>query len=332
VKAVCCCPIQYRIFARSINWPQSSRRVHRSSTAVETKHPRCNETALLDISKHGNLQEGCVQRVGEFDTSNDNAAESNVQLCDKLSAAVNTSGSKIEPAAEMSPQATDNRVNLNNGSAQLAASSSSDLRVNSSSLISTAHCTSRKTTKKLSDRDIDGSANVLFQAERSQMQFRGRDLPVFGFGKSCFASTKFTVASVVLIPLQEGFKLTPCVPVLHALFKFVSVSVIVQLPHDRGICRYLFDRGKRSAVSCVCSFVQERAYNQKETATLHQSSAGKATAFPGSSHCVCFVPERRQTPVCSGATTLRGRRSQNVLVRLAVSTQETASKNFQRPC
>jgi len=59
-------------------------------------------------------QEAFPQQAGEFDTSSCNAAESNVQLCDELSAAVNTSGSKDEPADETSPQATGNYVNVDN--------------------------------------------------------------------------------------------------------------------------------------------------------------------------------------------------------------------------
>ena len=38
---------------------------------------------------------------------------------------------------------------------------------------------------------------------------------VFGFGTSIFASTKFPVVSVVLKSLQEGFRLTVCLPMLH---------------------------------------------------------------------------------------------------------------------
>ena len=106
---------------------ESEKSSSNCSTAVETKHLRVDEAASLKIPKHGNGQEPRLHQVGEFDTSSDNAAESNVQLCDKLSAAVNTSGSKIEPADDMSPQATDNCMNVDSDSTQLAASSSSDL-------------------------------------------------------------------------------------------------------------------------------------------------------------------------------------------------------------
>ena len=54
----------------------------------------------------------------------------------------------------------------------------------------------------------------------------------------------------------------------------------MQLLCDRSIRRYLSDRGKLSAVSCVSSFVQEHASEQKETATLHNTSVGKATVVP----------------------------------------------------
>ena len=87
------------------------------------KHLRSDEAASLETSRNGNGQEAFPQQAGEIRTSSDNVAESNVQLCDKLSAAVKTSGSKDEPADETSPQATGNCVNVDNGSAQLAASS-----------------------------------------------------------------------------------------------------------------------------------------------------------------------------------------------------------------
>jgi len=111
------------------------------STAIETKHPRGDEAASLEISRHENGQEACLQKFGEFVTFSDHAVESNVQLCDKLSAAANTSGSKIEPADDMSPQATENRVNVDSDSAQLDASSSSDLCVNSIYLTAVAYGT-----------------------------------------------------------------------------------------------------------------------------------------------------------------------------------------------
>jgi len=97
------------------------------STAIETKHPRGDEAASLEISRHENGQEARLQKVGEFDTFSDHAAESNVQLCDKLSAGVNTSRSKTDPADEISPKATENRVNVDSDSSQLAACFSSDL-------------------------------------------------------------------------------------------------------------------------------------------------------------------------------------------------------------
>jgi len=120
----------------------------------------------------------------------------------------------------------------------------------------------------------------LGEAERHQKQFHGKDFSVIGFGASSFASTTFILASVVLKPLQEVFKLMPCFPALHALFENLSASVVVQLPCERGICRYLFDRGKHSAVSCVSSFVQKHASERKETATSHQPGIGRAAVVP----------------------------------------------------
>jgi len=117
----------------------------------------------------------------------------------------------------MSPQATDNCMNLDSGSAQLAASSSSNLCVNSIYLTAVAHGTSNETTKNPSDGK--GSANVLLLAKRSPKQFHGKNASVFVFGATGLASTIFTFASVVLKLLQEGFTLTPCFPVLRALFK-----------------------------------------------------------------------------------------------------------------
>jgi len=105
------------------------------STPVERKHLRSDEAPSLEISKNGNGQEACLQQVGEIHTSSDNAAESNVQLCDKLPAAVNTSGSKDKPADETSLKTTDNCMSVGNVSAQLSSeSSSNDLCVNSISL------------------------------------------------------------------------------------------------------------------------------------------------------------------------------------------------------
>ena len=108
--------------------------------------------------------------------------------------------------------------------------------------------------------DGKGSANALLLAERSQEQFHDKNASVFVFGATGLASTIFTFASVVLKLLQEGFTLTPCFPVLRALFKNLSVSVIVQLSCDHSICRHLFDRGKLSAVSCVSSFVNSLTF------------------------------------------------------------------------
>jgi len=139
------------------------------STALEMKHLRSDEAASLETSKNGNGQEASVQQVGEFNTSSDNAAESNVQLCDKLSAAVNTSRSKTDPADEMSPKATDNCVSVDNVSAQLAASSSSDLCVNSISLAVAEDCAPNESTKNASGRNR--SVNLpLGEAERHQKQ------------------------------------------------------------------------------------------------------------------------------------------------------------------
>ena len=169
-------------------------------------------------------------------------------------------------------------MNLDSCSSQLAARSTNNLCVNSLYLTAVAHGTSNETTKNLSDGK--GSANMLLLTERSQKQFHGKNATVFVFRTTGLASTIFTFASVVLKLLQEGFTLTPCFPVLHALFKNLSVSVTVQLSCDRSICRYLFDRGKLSAVSCVSFFVQEHASEQKETAMLHKPSVGKATVVP----------------------------------------------------
>ena len=96
-----------------------------------------------------------------------------MQLCDKLSVAVNTSGSKDEPADETSPQATGNCVNVDNGSAQLAASSSNDLWVNSIFLTAVAQGSPNEITKHASDRNR--SVNVLLQAERTQIPFQSKD-------------------------------------------------------------------------------------------------------------------------------------------------------------
>ena len=117
------------------------------------KHLRSDEAASLEMSKNRTGQDAFPQQVGEIHTSSDNAAESNVQLCDKLSTAVNTSGLKIEPADETSPQATGNCVNVDNGSAQLAASSSNDLCMNSISLAVAEDCAPNETTKNASGRN-----------------------------------------------------------------------------------------------------------------------------------------------------------------------------------
>ena len=242
------------------------------------KHLRSDEAASFETSRNGNGQEAFPQQVGEIHTSSDNAAESNVQLCDKLSAAVNTSGSKDEPADETSPQATGNFVNMDNGSAQHAASSSNDLWVNSIFLTAVAQRSPNEITKNASDRSR--SVNVLLQADLTQIPFQSKDFSVFGFRASSLASTIFTLASVVLKPLKEGFKLTLCFPALHAMFKNLSASVGVQLPCERGICRYLFDRGKHSPVSCVISFVQKHASERRETATSHQPNIVRTTVVP----------------------------------------------------
>jgi len=105
---------------------------------------------------------------------------------------------------------------------------------------------------------------VSLQTESSQKQFHSKNASVFGFGASGLAPTIFTFASVVLKSLQESFKLTFCLPALHALLENLSAFVIVQLTYDRGISPYLFDRGKHSAVLCVSSFVQKHASERKE--------------------------------------------------------------------
>ena len=136
------------------------------------KHPRSDEAASLENSKKGNGQETCLQQVGEFDTCRDNVEESNVQLSDKLSAAVDTSGSKTDPVDEISPKATDNCVTVDNVSAQLAASSSSDLCVNSISLAVAEDCVPNESTKNASGRN--GSVKLpLGEAERHQKHFHG---------------------------------------------------------------------------------------------------------------------------------------------------------------
>ena len=143
------------------------------STPVEMKHLRSDEAASLETSKNGNGQEAFPQQVGEIHTSSDNAAESNVQLYDKLSAAVNTFGSKTDPADEMSPKATDNCVSVDNVSAQLDASSSSDLCVNSISLAVAQDCAPNESTKNASGRNRSVKL-PLGEAERHQKQFHGR--------------------------------------------------------------------------------------------------------------------------------------------------------------
>ena len=243
------------------------------------KHLRSDEAASLEISKNGNGQEAFLQQVGEYHTSRDNAAESNMQLCDKLSAAVITSGSKDEPADETSLKAADNCASVGNVSAQLAEGSSKYLCVNLISLAVAAHCAPNETTKNASGRNRSVKF-PLGEAERHQKQFHGKDFSVFGFGASSLASTIFTLASAVLKPLQEVFKLTLCFPALHALFENLSASVVEQLPCERGVCRYLFDRGKHSAVRCVSSFVQKHTSERKETATSHQPGIGRTTVVP----------------------------------------------------
>jgi len=147
------------------------------------------------------------------------------------------------------------------------------------SLTAVAHGASSldKTMKNLSD--CNGLANVLLQAECSQKQFHSKNASVLGFGASGLASTIFTFASVFLKSLQEGFKLTffsvCCMPL-----KNLSASVVVQLPCERGISRYMFDRGKRCYVSCVSSFVQIHASERKKNATSHQPSIGRPTVVP----------------------------------------------------
>ena len=64
----------------------------------------------------------------------------------------------------------------------------------------------------------------------------------------------------------------------------------MQLSCERGICRYLFDRGKHSAVSCMSSFVQKHASERKETATSHQPGVGRTTVAPVTA---CASSEKR---------------------------------------
>jgi len=136
----------------------------------------------------------------------------------------------------------------------------------------------------------------------------------------------FTLASVVLKPLQEGFKLTLCFPALHAMFKNLSVSVGVQLPCERGICRYLFDRGKHSAVSCVISFVQKHASERSENATSHQPDNVRTTVVPVTA---CASSEKQhQVASTFGSKDIAW---EVVAVRLTLSLQDTTSKCFGRP-
>jgi len=113
-----------------------------------------------------------------------------MQLCDKLSAAVNTSGSKDEPADETSLEAADNCVSVDNVSAQLAASSSSDLCVNSISLAVAAHRAPNETTNDASGRNRSVKL-PLGEAERHQKQFQSKDFSVLGFGAGSLGSTIF---------------------------------------------------------------------------------------------------------------------------------------------
>ena len=113
--------------------------------------------------------------------------------------------------------------------------------VNSISLVVAEDCVPNESTKNASGRNRSVKL-PLGEAQRYQKQFHGKDVSVFGFGASSFASTIFTLASAVLKLLQEVFKLTLCFPALHALFENLSASVVAQLPCERGICRYLFDR------------------------------------------------------------------------------------------
>ena len=105
---------------------------------------------------------------------------------------------------------------------------------------------------------------------------------------------------------------------LHALFECLSVSVIVHVPHDRGICRDLFDRGKLSAVSWVSSFAQEHASEQKEAATSHQPGVGGATVVP----ITAFGSSLKQLRVASafGCKDIPWEAVAGVEVRLRLST------------
>ena len=68
-----------------------------------------NETTSLETSEgEAGQEEPCLQQVGEIGTWSHYAAESKVQLCDKLSATVNKPGSNVEPADKKFRQAIDN--------------------------------------------------------------------------------------------------------------------------------------------------------------------------------------------------------------------------------
>jgi len=79
--------------------------------------------------------------------------------------------------------------------------------------------------------------------------------------------------------------------------------VIAQPSCNRGICRFLFNRGKLPAVSCSC--VLACTSERKETANLNQHSVKNAAVAPTSA----YASSLKQPHIASMFGTLRARRS-----------------------